>query len=347
VFFRPNKYISFITSVILLPLSGIYYIIIRIRHLLYDSGILSSYKPDILTISVGNIITGGAGKTPFVIRIAQVLAERGMNPFVVTRGYGRRTSGRIIVNDEMNAETTGDEALTIFRKSGVPVICDPDRVSAVSDLGEKYGAAVLDDAFQHRRIRKDLDIVLIDHNRFLGNGLVLPSGILRDCISRLKRCDMIILTKIPDLNSESVSEKINYLKKFGKPVFLSQLKYTCLNNGNITTGTENIRSQKISVFCGIADPEPFLKFFDGLNIVSKNIYGDHYAYGPGFNSTLASMKAHSDVIVTTFKDFVKLSEEQIRENNVFYLDFEPVLYNDKFENTDIFDIVSGWISAEK
>jgi tetraacyldisaccharide 4'-kinase len=347
IFFKNYPFISFLISVLLLPLTASYFLIITIRHFLYDCGLLKSFKPKIFTVSVGNIVAGGAGKTPVVTQIALALVKNGFKPFVVTRGYGRRSKGRIGVTYEMSADISGDEALTIFRKTGVPVICDADRSSAVKDYQDNFDAVVLDDAFQHRKIKKDLDIVLIDIGRFLGNRLLLPSGILRDSVSRLNKCDLIILTKVPDIDSASLKEKIPFLMKFNRPVYLSVMDYTGIRNNTELIKIEDIVSKKISVFCGIANPEPFFSFFSGMKIVSKHSYSDHQNYGPKFETALESMKKASDMIVTTYKDFVKLPDRTVREFNIYYLDFDHVFFDGNMKKTDIYDIISGWISAYK
>ncbi|MBU4486001.1 MAG: tetraacyldisaccharide 4'-kinase, partial [Candidatus Delongbacteria bacterium] len=173
--FPKNPYLSLLISFLLLPITFIYFIVVAFRHILYDSGIIKSFKPNVFTVSIGNITVGGTGKTPTVINMVNSLSVSGLNPLIVTRGYGRKTKCRVVLNETTSASDSGDEALTIYRKTKKSVVCDINRSSAIKDMGKYYDLIVLDDAFQHRKVKKDLDIVLIDESRFLGNHLLLPS----------------------------------------------------------------------------------------------------------------------------------------------------------------------------
>jgi len=342
-----NSFAGVILAVILIPVTVLYYLIVITRHLLYDTGIFSSYRSKVFTISVGNIAAGGTGKTPVVTAIVRALKDNGVKTAVITRGYGRNSKGRIKVSKNTPAEVSGDEPLTIYNKTGADVICDADRVSAVKDLEANYNAFVLDDAFQHRKIKKHLDIVLVDHDRFFGNRLLLPSGILRDPASRLKKCDLIILTKIPGHEADSVRKKIISLKKYRKPVFLSEIKHTEICNGKSQMPTDELRTKKIFAFCGIADPEPFFRFFHGLDLVSKISFKDHCSYGREFNNILSGMNERSEIMITTYKDFVKLTEDQIVRYNIWYLDLDLVFFDEFQKTTEVFNLIKGQISAEK
>ncbi len=347
MFFKSNPFILCATAIVLFPFTILYYSAVKIRHFLYDAGILRFYKPGIFTISVGNVVIGGAGKTPVVTEIAKSLVKHGRKTFVVTRGYGRNSSGRVEVGPETPPEQSGDEPLTIFRKTGVPVICDKNRAAAVRDNEGKFDSVVLDDAFQHRKIKKDADIVLVDQNRFLGNGLLLPSGILRDCVSRMRACDILILTKINPALKDDLRKKISYLKKFKKPLYLSSYRYSGIHNGSCTLTEECYGSKNLSLFCGIAEPGSFFDFFNKMKVVSRHAFRDHSFYGQSFESVLEIMKNNSDIIVTTYKDFVKLSVERIRKYNIFYLDFDTVFYDIDMKETDIYEIISGSDNARK
>lgn len=344
---KNKNHIPLFFAILLLPFTFLYYLTVKIRNYLYDTEILTSFKSEVFTVSVGNIAAGGTGKTPVVTEIVSALKDHGIKTAVITRGYGRSSGGRVKVDENTSARISGDEPLTIFNKTGADVICDADRVSTVKYLGTSYGAFVLDDAFQHRKIRKHLDIVLVDHDRFFGNGLLLPSGILRDTPSRLSKCDVIILTKIPGPEAESVQRKIKSLKMFKKPVFLSQIKYKHLSNGTSVMSPDELRTKKISVFCGIADPEPFFRFFDKFDTAFKKGFKDHCGYGRKFDNELTEMKKECEIIVTTYKDFVKLSKEQVNRYNIWYLDIGLVFFDGSMNIVDVFDLIKGRMSAEK
>ncbi|MDD4204758.1 MAG: tetraacyldisaccharide 4'-kinase [Candidatus Delongbacteria bacterium] len=345
--YKYNSFAGSVLAVLLMPVTVLYYLVVMIRHLSYDTGLFSSYRSKTFTVSVGNIAAGGTGKTPVVTAITEALKQNGRKTAVITRGYGRNSKGRVIVDKNTSAAVSGDEPLTIFNKTGSSVICDADRSGAVKEFESGYDAFVLDDAFQHRKIQKHLNIVLIDHDRFLGNRLLLPSGILRDPPSRLKKCDLIILTKIPDPENDSVQKKIGVLKRYGKPVVLSQIRYTKISNGTSEAPVEDLRNKRISAFCGIAEPEPFFKFFNGLDLVKKIRFKDHCRYGMEFESVLQEMKSGSDIIITTYKDHVKLTEDQIIRYNVWYLDIDLVFLDESLKIINTFDLIKGWIRAEK
>ncbi|HQO09587.1 MAG TPA: tetraacyldisaccharide 4'-kinase [Clostridiales bacterium] len=340
--FTENKYIGIILVILFLPFTIIYWMVVTVRHFFYDIGILKPYTADIFTVSVGNITAGGTGKTPTVIAIVNALKNNGFKPFVVTRGYGRKSSGRLMIDEKSTASESGDEPITIFRKTGVPVVCDKDRLSAVNSFGNGFNIAVLDDAFQHRKIRKNLDIVLIDESRFLGCGLLLPSGILRDNVSRLYKCDLIVLSKVNDIRSVSVKEKITRLKKYGKNILVSKMEPSKISNGTKEATFDSIKDKKISLFCGIADARSFLDLFRQNQVISKITFSDHYFYTVSDFEALRKLKKDSDMIITTYKDFVKLPPELVRETGIYYLDIDLSFYDSELNSLDIAGFIRGF-----
>ncbi len=337
--FTKNTYIAAFLCVALLPLTLLYYIAVSIRHFLYDSGLKSSYRPEIFTISIGNITVGGTGKTPTVISLVNSMTKRGLTSLVVTGGYGRKSKGRVILNISTQVTESGDEPLTIYRKTKSEVVCDKNRTSAIKDLSDNYDAVVLDDAFQHRAVKKHLDIVLIDENRFLGNRLLLPSGILRDKISRLRYSDVIILSKVKDINSASVKEKISYLKKFGKRILISKLDYSYISDGKLKTGLKDISGLSISLFCGIGDPDDFFGIFNSFKIVYSRIFPDHCSYSESELAVLNKIKNDSDILITTYKDFVKIPPDIVKELNIRYLEIDLKFYDETHSEFDLSDLI--------
>jgi tetraacyldisaccharide 4'-kinase len=336
-----NKYLSLVLSVLLLPLALLYCIAVSVRNFLYDRRILSSYEPEIFTVSIGNITAGGTGKTPAVINLVRSLSARNVKTLVVTRGYGRDGCGRVTVSENTAVSESGDEAMIIRRSTDCSVVCDKDRTSVLKDLSKEFDIAVLDDAFQHRKVKKDLDIVLVDESRFLGNRLVLPSGILRDRVSRLKHCDVIVLSKVKDLRSVSSMNKIKYLERFGKKVLLSRLKYDKIQNGESELNFSDLKGKKISVFCGIGNPKDFFSIFGGMNIISEKSFSDHYGY-KNAGELLRILKKDSEIMITTYKDFVKLSPDMIRTLNIYYLDSSMVFFDNELKETDLYDIITEY-----
>ncbi len=337
--FTKNPYIAAFLCVAFLPLTIVYYLAVSFRHFLYDSGLKSAYQPDVFTISVGNITVGGTGKTPTVISMVNSMAKKGLNSLVVTGGYGRRSRGRVVIDDSTQVIESGDEPLTIYRKTKSKVVCDKNRTSVIKDLSKSYDAVVLDDAFQHRAVKIHLDVVLIDENRFLGNRLLLPSGILRDKISRLRSSDVIILSKVKDINSVSVKEKLSYLKKFGKKILLSKLDYSYVSDGTSKTALKDISGLNISLFCGIGNPDDFFSIFNNFRIVYSKAFSDHCSYTESEMAVLKKLKNNSDILITTYKDFVKIPPAIVIELNIRYLEIDLKFYDSSRAEYDISDLI--------
>src|SRR5688500_15759403 len=193
-----------------MPLSRLYGGIMNLRNSLYEREFFKSYSLGVPAVSIGNITVGGTGKTPLVALVAESLAEQGEKVGILTRGYGRENPRkRVLVSDGehilSDARRSGDEPFELARKllGKAFVVADADRVSAAIWAREKFAATafVLDDAFQHRKVKRDLNIVLIDSTNPFGNEKVLPSGILREPLKNLKRADLIVITRA-DLSDE-------------------------------------------------------------------------------------------------------------------------------------------------
>ncbi len=185
-------------------ISWIYGTIIEARNSLYEKGVFKSFSLGVPVISIGNITVGGTGKTPLVAFVAEILAEKGEKVCIISRGYGRKNpKKRVLVSDGENiladARQSGDEPFELAQRllGKAIVVADANRVSAGNWAREKFGitAFVLDDAFQHRKVKRDLDIVTIDATNPFGNKKMLPSGILREPLKNLKRADAIVITR--------------------------------------------------------------------------------------------------------------------------------------------------------
>jgi tetraacyldisaccharide 4'-kinase len=201
---------------LLAPFGKLYGRIMDLRNLLYDRGALKTYSLGARTVSVGNLTTGGTGKTPLVALIAEILAENGEKVCVLTRGYGReKPRQRVLVSDGeavlADARTGGDEPVELAQKliGKAVIVADADRVAAAKWAREKFGITVfiLDDGFQHRRAKRDLDIACIDATNPCGNGRILPAGILRESFKSLKRADAIVITRTDQVKDTTDLER--------------------------------------------------------------------------------------------------------------------------------------------
>jgi tetraacyldisaccharide 4'-kinase len=309
--------------ILLSPLGWIYNLAMNVRNALYDRGWIASHSLGARTISIGNITTGGTGKTPLVALVAEMLAENGEKVCVLTRGYGRENpSARVLVLDGervlADAKTGGDEPVELARTllGKAVVIADGDRVAAAKWARDNFGitAFVLDDGFQHRRAKRDLDIVCIDATDPFGCGRVLPAGRLRESLKNLRRADAIVVTRaglagdLKDLRSE-----ISRLNKTA-PVFLAENRIASLVLlEDFQTRTQNSENKpaKPFAFCGLGNPQSFFDQLkhDGIDTAGTKVFRDHHLYGADDVHLLesAANAAGADSLITTGKDAVKLA----------------------------------------
>ncbi|MCW5960018.1 MAG: tetraacyldisaccharide 4'-kinase [Pyrinomonadaceae bacterium] len=317
-----------------MPLSQIYGAITNLRNRLYDRESFRSYDLGVPVISVGNITTGGTGKTPIVAFIAEILAESGEKVCILTRGYGRQNgSNRVIVSDGTKIQNdpiiTGDEPLELARKldGKAAVIADRDRVAASIWAREKLGTTVfvLDDAFQHRRVRRDLDIVVIDATDPFGNGKMLPFGRLREPLENLERADLSILSRsnlagetgsiIKDI--QKIAPGILILECFNEIGSITPLEKFCerISESNSQI-SENLKTAPALAFCGLGNPG---NFFDQLELEQFNVaatlkFRDHHFYDQKDVQTIieTAKKSGAVMLLTTAKDAVKLGKSDLK-----------------------------------
>lgn len=301
--------------IILYALSIAYGAAVRLRYFLYKYGILKARRLPCKVISVGNITVGGSGKTPMAIHIAGILKAKGIRVVILSRGYrGAAGKGISAVSDGKNIMLgpvdAGDEPYLMARRlPGVPVVIGADRVKAGIYAIDKFNphCIILDDGFQHIRLARDLDILLVDGQAGFGNGYLLPRGILREPMAGLKRATAAFV-KGGNLNasdSEALKKpEIPVLKFNYRPAKLRDLR------GGFASDTALLNGKKVLAVAGIAGPESFFKTLAGLNaaIVKTIVYPDHHDYT---RTDVEKIKAEAsrsgaDIIVTTEKDGVKL-----------------------------------------
>lgn len=309
------------THVILYIFSFFYRLLVISRNWLYDKQVFTSVNLSCPVISVGNITVGGTGKTPCVIMLAKILQKNGFNPAVLSRGYGGKKAKKVnVVSDGSNiilaAEVAGDEPLMIARAlPGVPVITGAKRTATGSAAVRDFGANIIicDDAFQHRKIARDINIVLLDYERPFSNGLLLPAGALREPPGSLKRADCLIITRVDEKAAfDKDAQKI--ADSFQVDVFLSRhvAKDVAKGDGAAGTPITALQGKKVCAFCGIAQPDSFRKMLldARAEIISFDAYPDHYAYHACDVGELKDkfIKYHADYLMTTEKDAVRLEK---------------------------------------
>jgi len=311
-------------------LAHIYGKIANLRNHLYDRGAFESYDLGSRTISIGNLTTGGTGKTPLVAYVAGLLAERGEIVCILTRGYGRKdASKRILVSDGHHLlaalEESGDEPYELAQKllGKAGVIADADRVAAAEWAKRKFGvtAFILDDGFQHRRSKRDVDIVCVDATDPFGGRQMLPAGRLREPIENLQRADAVVITR-SDLveNLQDLKSEISDLRS-EIPVFTAKNKivgFTKMERMPAkelkTVIAESIKGKPMLAFCGLGNPENFYSLLrrDGLSLSGTRSFPDHHKYSQSDVTQMesAARASSASIFVTTAKDAVKLLDLQ-------------------------------------
>ena len=312
------------SSIILAPLSVLYGAVTRTRLALYQRGFLKPSKLDAPVISVGNITTGGTGKTPLVEWVARALDREGRQVCILTRGYGREnpntrivvSNGREILASEREA---GDEPrLLAQRLLGLAtVISDADRFAAGQWAIKKLGSDVfiLDDGFQHLRLERDLNIVTIDATNPWGGGHLLPYGRLREPRRALSRADCVVITRANQARDlDALRSEIEGLSHH-RPIFTSCMKVRGLRRLEDQFSKEDRArdrsiEQPIGAFCAIGNPFAFIKQLEAENYELRSVqeFPDHFKYDQSDITALVEMAKREGAksLITTAKDAVKL-----------------------------------------
>jgi tetraacyldisaccharide 4'-kinase len=276
------------------PLSPIYGAVVSTRNTLYDHRVLRTSSLQAPVISVGNLSTGGSGKTPFVILLGELLKRRGILFDVLSRGYGRKTRGTLLVDPGGLSRDFGDEPLLIARRLNMPVIVGESRYEAGQFAEAKIGPQIhlLDDGFQHRRLARDFDIVLVTPDD--ARDRLLPSGRLREPLHSLRRADAVVLTSGAAPEAFPLAGKIVWRLRRG--IALQKTD-------------QNIPSRPL-VFCGIARPQNFLLQLRaaGIDPAAQAFFRDHHAYTEKDIRDLRQLRQRSEAggFITTEKDAVNL-----------------------------------------
>ncbi len=319
-------------------LAWIYGKVTNVRNRLYERGVFETFDLRARTVSIGNITTGGTGKTPLVAYIATLLVGRGEKVCILTRGYGRESPGqRVLVSDGKeilaNIRESGDEPFELAQKliGKAIVIADADRVSAAEWAKRKFGvtAFVLDDGFQHRRAKRDLDIVCIDATNPFGGRKILPAGRLREPLHNLKRADVVVITRsnlverVDNLKSEisklnPVAAVFEATNKISQIIELVRFNANSQAGGNGNVSADLSKFGGITVqnpayaFCGIGNPANFYAQLRQENfvLVATLDFPDHQVYTRQHITFIEKHAARRGckILLTTAKDAVKLRD---------------------------------------
>jgi len=316
---------------LLLPFSVIYGIVVVLRNKLYDWQLFKSTQFDIPVICVGNLVVGGSGKSPVTEYLVNLLVE--YKVAILSRGYGRETKGFLYADDTATAKSIGDEPLQFYHKfPQVTVAVCEDRVAGIKRLKATHQVILLDDAYQHRRLRPGFSVLLFEFQKLQQLQMLLPAGNMREPFSGYKRADILLVTKSPE--QISTAQRNTCTRKFNdqaqKNLFFSSILYGDLT-GLYTKSQQNLihlKDKTVFLLTGIANPKPLLTYLEHFNsdIVHHN-YPDHHAFSSQNISRLVkAFHGHpgkEKIILTTEKDAQRLFDVTIKELllnlPVFYL----------------------------
>ena len=305
-------------SIVLPPLSLLYGAVTRTRLSLYRRGTFQSTKLDRPVISIGNITTGGTGKTPLVEYVAKMIASQGKRVCILTRGYGRKDPHvQVIVSDGYGVlaspSEAGDEPYLLATKLAgkAAVISSADRIAAAQEAIKDFGTEVfvLDDGFQHLRLARDLNIVCIDATNPWGGGRLLPYGRLRESLEGMSRADCVVLTRCDQVESvDGLRDEVVRLIG-GRPIFESRMRPVRLVS--LKNGPEMIAVPgRVGAFCAVGNPSSFFESLRqlGYELGLERAFADHHAYSQSDVDELNQLAKQTGAmaLVTTAKDAVKL-----------------------------------------
>ncbi|MBC6605724.1 tetraacyldisaccharide 4'-kinase [Hymenobacter sp. BT188] len=305
---------------LLLPFAWLYAGVMAVRNWLYDRGFKSSFAFETPLISVGNLRVGGTGKTPHVAWLVAELQAQGAKPAILSRGYGRSTKGFRLADAAATAATIGDEPLQHYQDFGgqIPVAVAEDRRAGITQLlaaCPDLTTIVLDDAYQHRRVRPALSILLTEQQRPFYSDYVLPAGRMRESRAGARRADAVIVTKCSEAltpaQREEITRNIRHYARPNVPVLFSTYAYgepVALGSQEKPPGTD------IVLLTGIAQPEPLREYLAaaGYRIRHHASFGDHHAFTAADVAAVAAQLQPGHCVFTTQKDAVRLLEPGLR-----------------------------------
>ncbi|HVN95011.1 MAG TPA: tetraacyldisaccharide 4'-kinase [Syntrophorhabdaceae bacterium] len=304
-------------------LSCLYRMGLSLRELTYRTGVMRTEKAPIPVLSIGNITLGGTGKTPVAERLSLRLKEQGFHPGIITRGYGRTKKGVFSVDiKKETAESAGDEAFMLARKTRIPVIVGKNRVRAIEQGIRSFhiDVAILDDGFQVRNLRKDFDLLLLAGKDAPGMSALFPLGPMREPANRMAAAHAILINK-GEPDQETLAQVNN------KPLFRVTYRAAHLYKmkKNLITRHDFLKGKRVTAFSGLGDNRSFFDLLRqiGAKVAHEISFPDHHRYGPADIKKCASF---DDVhcIVTTEKDAVKIAPMEIPEN-LFYLSIDAAI----------------------
>jgi tetraacyldisaccharide 4'-kinase len=292
-----------VTRLLLRLISAGYNCGIAIRNISYDKGWFEVHDTEATIVSIGNITSGGTGKTPLVIWLCNQLAKRGLPTAILTRGYKLKKT-----------RLSDEPAVLAASCPNTRVVVNPDRVAGADEAEKKFGAKVLimDDGFQHRRLRRHVDILTIDAMRPFGYGRILPAGLLRESLSSIRRAHAAVITRCDQVNGAELTQLEEKLKAQNPDLLIAHAvhKPICAKSlEHKEISLEELKERSIFTFCGIGNPDAFAGTLIKLGIkpIGSKIFNDHHRYGDDCMSDIYEEARYlgADLILTTQKDWTK------------------------------------------
>lgn len=321
---RLNYYICQMKELrfLLFPFGILYWLITSLRNVFYDKGVFKSFVAPIPIIAVGNLSIGGTGKTPQIEYLIRLLSDQFLIA-TLSRGYKRKSKGFVMANENTTVEELGDEPFQFFSKfNNIKVAVDSDRTNGIQNLLKLENPPeiiLLDDAYQHRKVKATTYILLTAYNDLYCDDFILPVGNLREPQKGASRAEFIIVTKCPSTLSESEKTKIQKKLNLNNN---QHLFFTTIGYDNYVFSAEAkqevsyIKSQPKVILAGIAKPEPFFNFLKNENDLLLR-YPDHHNFTDEQIEYIKE-KAKGKKIITTEKDYVRI-KDKFDKNQLFYL----------------------------
>ena len=326
----------------LLPFSGLYWIGTSVRNLFYNIGMMRSTSFNIPIINVGNLSVGGTGQSPHIMYLIDLLKDEKLTA-TLSRGYGRKTKGFLIANYSSKVYDIGDEPMQFFQrfKNRILIAVCEERVFGAHKLIDHYKSKVilLDDAYQHRAIKAGFNIMLTDFNNPYYKDFLLPAGDLRESGSGVRRADIVIVTKCPDRISEEKHKEISKRIKLKshQQLFFSKIVYDNKLIGRLDDVEKSTwKNLNVILVTGIAKTDDLVKFAEEnfANVLHLE-YPDHHNFSQSeieyiykrYEDT-EGRKRFDKIIMTTEKDFMRLMEESMIKDDLYYIPIR-IEINDK------------------
>ncbi|PBJ13771.1 tetraacyldisaccharide 4'-kinase [Flavobacterium sp. ACN6] len=315
---------------ILFPFAILYGLITSIRNFLFDKGILKSTSFNLPVIAVGNLSVGGTGKTPQIEYLIRLLSDK-YKAATLSRGYKRKSEGFVLADNNSNAEILGDEPFQFYQKfPNVQVAVDANRTNGIQQLlsqPSKPEIILLDDAFQHRKVKAGFYILLTSYDDLYADDFMLPTGNLRESRSGAKRANIVVVTKCPKVLSDEKQAEIRLKLKLtcSQQVFFTFIDYdTVIYGKEENIDVAEIKSEPKLLLAGIAKPKPFFDYLKNENDECLT-FPDHHHFSDSDLDSITT-KANGRKIITTEKDYVRL-KDSILVSQLYYLPIKSSFIN--------------------